>query len=86
LDESFLMRSGGGVGADVEVALRTGAAVEDILGRLGRGELGRDGGMCGVKFGVVEGGGVVGWVMPWRCTYGIWMDWIDVYLLLLMTA
>jgi hypothetical protein len=48
---------------------------------LGRGELGRDGGMWGVEFGVAEGGGVVGWVMPWRCTYGIWMDCIDVYLL-----
>jgi hypothetical protein len=60
--ESFLMRRRGGVGADVEVALGTGAE-EDILGRLGRGELGRDGEMWELAVGVVEGGGVVGWVI-----------------------
>jgi len=62
LGESFLMRRRGGVGADVEVALGTGAE-GDILGRLGRGELGRDGGIWDLEFGAVEGGGVVGWVM-----------------------
>ena len=62
MGESFLMRRRGGVGADVEVALGTGAE-GDILGRLGRGELGRDGGIWGLEFGAVEGGGVVGWVM-----------------------
>jgi hypothetical protein len=73
LGESFFMRRRGGGGAGVEVASGTGAE-GDILGRLVKGEFGRDGGMWGLGFGVVEVGGVVGWVMPWERGDGIRSD------------
>lgn len=50
-------------GCGISALLSLFVALGDILGRLGRGELGRDGGLWLVW--VVEGGGVVCLLMPW---------------------